>query len=293
VLTRKLISLISLSTCLGLNQFICQGNAQAQQVLENAKTVNGRIDSGSPPVGVNGGFRPGVEYTFNVEVGQEIKIDAITDEGSDMDAVLVVVPPSLPPIQLDQDLDGKRRETYHTSSAAVGGMWKVRVVSFNNKPGTYILSLLLKRDGLTVTPTQQLSPGQSIMKSMNLPIVPCGSPDIASIQINAETFCTSSYPKGRYVYNAATNALESAEISQLKSWGLSVIPCSLGAAYITLNNQELCVSPTLAVPAGKYTYNPSSNSLEAVSIQPEATPHSSNNEVGDEGSVETQEDSEE
>jgi hypothetical protein len=267
MLTQKLLNIFKNSiSCLVFLGFInSPGAVLAQQVLENGKTISGRIDSSSSPVGINGDYRPGNEYMFNTEVGTSIKIDAITDETSQMDVVLVVIPPNLPPIQLDQDLDAKSRETFLQGSATVSGTWKVRVVSFNRKPGTYSLSLLIKRDGVTLKPEPNMSSGEQIIKKLNLPIVPCGSPDIAAIQVGAETFCTTSYPKGQYVYNSATNSLESTEVSQLKAWGLTVTPCGAQTAFIIISGKELCIVPTLAVPAGKYTFDSTSNQLIPVS----------------------------
>jgi hypothetical protein len=267
MLAQKLLNIfnISIYSLVFLGFINSQEAVLAQQVLENGKTINGRIDSSSSPVGINGDYRPGNEYTFNTEVGTSIRIDAITDETSQMDVVLVVVPPNLPPIQLDQDLDAQRRETFLQGSAIVGGMWKVKVVSFNKKPGTYFLSLLIKRDGVFLKPEPNMSSGEQVMKKLNLPIVPCGSPDIAAIQVGAETFCTTSYPKGHYIYNSATSSLDSAEVSQLKAWGLTVTSCGAQTASIIISGKELCIVPTLAVPAGKYTFDNSSNQLIPVS----------------------------
>lgn len=249
----------------GLSLLNINKAAQAQQVLESTKTVSGRIDSSSAPVGVDGNFRPGVEYSFSAQAGDEVRIDAVRDETTSMDIVMVVIPPNSSPIKLDSDLDGFRRETYRSSGVTTGGTWKVRIVSFDRKPGTFQLSLVIKRDGVTLTPQQPVDPADQIMKDLGLKSVVCGSSELAIIKIGDQTRCTTGYPKGQYVYNSAAkrlDILDSPGVALVKEWGLTISSCNTRAVRIRINSEEICVNPGFdLISGGRYTYDARADEL--------------------------------
>jgi hypothetical protein len=245
---------------------------KAQQVLEPSQTISGRVDSTSVPVVIkNGQIRPGVEYNFTARVGDEVNVTAIKEEGSGIDVILVVIPPSQEPIQLDQDLDGGRRETFFQNPITSGGNWRVRVVSFNNQPGGYQISLLIKRNGIVVVPETPLSIADRVMKDSGLISVPCGSPDLAVIKIGAETRCTTGYPKGVYVYDFTTNTLKAEQaadpnLAMLQSWGLTTTTCSNSAVSILIDGKQYCTNPANWLSAGYYIYDRAVDRLDPIAI---------------------------
>ncbi len=65
-----------------------------QATLESTKTITGRIDDSSAPVFISGQSRSGIEYTFQAVAGDDIKITAVSEQGSTIDIVLMVYPPN-------------------------------------------------------------------------------------------------------------------------------------------------------------------------------------------------------
>jgi len=278
---RKFLSVIATTfAVMGMAIGNINSKAEAQQVLESTKTISGRIDSGSTPVGVPGrGFHPGVEYTFEANVGDYVNITAIREEGSSIDVMLVVIPPNIsPPAPIDKDLDGGQRETFEQKSINAGGTWKVRVVSYNDKPGNYQLSFLLKRNDQIVQPEVPLPLADRVMKKLNLTATACSSPDlVAVIQIGGETRCTTGYPKGEYVYEQASNTLiakqpADSNLALIKTWGLNTTACGGSVVSIMIDGKQYCASPTNWLNVGEYTYNRAADRLDPLNQNPPVNP---------------------
>lgn len=242
---------------------------QAQQVLESSKTLSGRIDSSSGLIAVPGNpVMQGVPYTFEVEAGDDIEIKAINDEGSNINLVLVVYPPNgsaIGPIN-----NYKTEEWFQQKSIGIGGTWKVNVVSVNNKPGNYHISLVIRRNGVVIKPQEQLPYADQVMKKLNLTVTACSTSDVvAVIDIGGEKRCTTSWKSGEWVYDAATNALVTKQpadpyIAMINSWGATRVDCNAGTALVKIafeTNKVYCIVPTSEVQAGNYAYDQASGEI--------------------------------
>jgi hypothetical protein len=245
------------------------GRVMAQQALESSKTLSGRIDSSSGLVPVPGySVMQGVSYTFEAEAGDDLEIRAINDEGSNINLVLVVYPPNgsaIGPID-----DYKTEEWFRKKSIGIGGTWKVNVVSVNNKPGNYHISLVIRRNGVVIKPQEQLPYADQVMKKLNLTVTACSTSDVvAVIDIGGEKRCTTSWKSGEWVYDAATNALAAKQpadpyIAMINSWGATRVDCNAGTALVKIafeTNKVYCIVPTSEVQAGNYAYDQASGEL--------------------------------
>jgi len=114
----------------------------AQQALESTKTITGRIDDSSPSVFISGTSRPGIEYTFQAVAGDDIKITAVSEQGSAIDIALMVYPPNQSPLALI-NANTTGNEVFAQNSIDTGGTWKVRVIYQDDKPGNYSITLLI------------------------------------------------------------------------------------------------------------------------------------------------------
>lgn len=257
----------------------------AQQALESTKTITGRIDDSSSPVFISGQSRPGIEYTFQAVAGDNVQITAVSEQGSAIDIVLMVYPPNQAPIgPIDQDLSGNTKEVFLQNSIDTGGTWKVRVVSFNNQPGNYSLTLLIKRNGAVVGPAEVLPYAEQVMKKLSLISTACSTPDVvAVIDIRGEKKCTRGWNSGEWVYDENTNQLIAKQpadpyIATINSWGATRVDCNAGTAVVRIAfeaNKAYCIQPTSAVPAGNYTYDRRTGEIlpqNAVSPAPIYTP---------------------
>jgi len=257
----------------------------AQQALESTKTITGRIDDSSIPVFISGQSRPGIEYTFQAVAGDDIKITSVSEQGSAIDIVLMVYPPNQPPIgPIDLDLNGNTKEVFDQNSIETGGTWKVRVVSYNNKPGNYSITLLIKRNGAVVGPTEVLPYAEQVMKRLSLISTACSTPDVvAVIDIRGEKRCTRGWNSGEWVYDENTNQLIAKQpadpyIATINSWGATRVDCNAVTAVVRIAfeaNKAYCIQPTSAVPAGNYTYDRTTGQIlpqNAVSPTPIYTP---------------------
>lgn len=256
---------------------------QAQQVLESSKTLSGRIDSSSGLVSVPGNpVMQGVSYTFEAEAGDDIEIRAINDEGSNINLLLVVYPPNGSAIGPLDNSKNKTEEWFLKKSIGITGTWKVNVVSFNNKPGNYHISLVIRRNGVVVKPQEQLPYADQVMKKLNLTVTACSTSDVvAVIDIGGEKRCTTSWKSGEWVYDAATNALAAKQpadpyIAMINSWGATRVDCNAGTALVKIafeTNKVYCIVPTSEVPAGNYAYDQASGEIVPLDApQPFYTP---------------------
>lgn len=238
----------------------------AQEVLESTKTITGRIDSSSNPVAVPGkGYRPGRQYTFEAVAADDIQITAVSEEGSTIDIVLIVYPPRQSPLApIDRDLSGGQQEVFAQRSIGIGGTWKVSVVSYNDKPGNYNITLVIKRNGVVVGPAEVLPYAEQVMKKLSLTSTACSTPDVvAVIDIRGEKRCTRGWNSGEWVYDENTNQLIAKQpadpyIAVINSWGATRVDCNTGRAVVRIAfepNKAYCIQPTSAVPAGNYTYD--------------------------------------
>ena len=251
----------------------------AQQALESTKTITGRIDSSSNPVSVPGkGYRPGIQYTFEAVASDDIQITAMSEEGSTIDIVLIVYPPRQSPLApIDRDLSGGQKEVFAQSSIGMGGTWKVSVVSYNDIPGNYNITLVIKRNGTVVQPQEKLSNADQVMKRLTLTSTACSSPAVvAVIDIGGETRCTRGWEPGEWVYNENTNRLTPKEpadpyIATINSWGATRVDCNAGTAVVRIAfeaNKAYCIQPTSAVPAGNYTYDRTTGGIYPLNATP-------------------------
>jgi hypothetical protein len=237
----------------------------AQQALESTKTITGRIDDSSSPVFIAGKSRPGIEYTFQAVAGDDIKITSVSEQGSAIDIVLMVYPPNQRPIgPINLDLDEKTKEVFDQNSIETGGTWKVRVVSLNDEPGNYSITLLIKRNGAVVRPEPPLSYADQVMKKLSFTSTACSTPDVvAVIDIGGEKRCTTSWRAGEWVYNEDQNRLTPKEpadpyIATINSWGATRVDCNAGTAVVRIafeRDKVYCIVPSSGVPAGNYTYD--------------------------------------
>lgn len=245
-----------------------------QATLESTKTITGRIDDSSAPVFISGQSRPGIEYTFEAVAGDDIKITAVSEQGSKIDIVLMVYPPNQSPIgPIDRDLDGNTKEVFDQNSTGTGGTWRLRVVSFNNQPGNYSITLLIKRNGTVVQPQQpqpKLSYADQVMKKHNLSSTICSTPDVvAIIDIGGETRCVSGVAPGEWVYNPEKDSITRKQpadpyIATINSWGATRVDCNAVTAVVRIAfeaTKVYCIQPTSQVPAGNYTYDPTTGGI--------------------------------
>ncbi|MEG4506342.1 hypothetical protein QUA81_22455 [Microcoleus sp. F6_B4] len=237
----------------------------AQQALEPTKTITGRIDDSSAPVFISGKSRPGIEYTFQAVAGDDIQITAVSEQGSAIDIVLMVYPPNQAPIgPIDRDLNGGTKEVFLQNPIDTGGTWKVRVVSYNDKPGNYSITLLVKRNGSVVEPRESVPYADQAMKKLGFISTACSTPDVvAVIDIGGEKRCTTSWRAGEWVYNADKNELIPKQpadpyIATINSWGSTRVDCNAGTAVVRIAfeaTKVYCIVPTSEVPAGNYSYD--------------------------------------
>jgi hypothetical protein len=259
----------------------------AQQPLESTKTLTGRIDDSSNPVFISGKSRPGIEYSFQAVAGDDIQITGVTQQGSTIDIVLMVYPPDQPSIgPIDLDLNGGTKEVFSQNSIDTGGTWKVRVVSYNDQPGNYSITLVIKRNGAVVGPQQQLSYADQVMKKYNLISTACSTPDVvAIIDFRGERRCTGNWSggPGEWVYNPDKDEITRKQpadpyIATINSWGATRVDCNAGTAVVRIafeTDKVYCIVPSSAVPAGNYTYDRTTGEifpLNAVSPTPSYTP---------------------
>ncbi|WP_026795719.1 MULTISPECIES: hypothetical protein [Planktothrix] len=255
------------------------GRVMAQQVLESSKTLSGRIDSSSNPVAVPGkGYHPGVQYTFEAVAADNIQITAIREEGSTVDIILVVYPPNQSPIgPIDLDLAGGQQEVFGKNSASSGGTWKVSVVSYNDKPGNYYITLVIKRNNTVVIPQEKLPYADEVMKKLNLTSTACSTPDVvAVIDIRGEKRCTRGWDSGEWVYDESINQLAAKQpadpyIAMINSWGATRVDCNAGTALVKIAfeaNKVYCIVPTSEVQAGNYAYDQASGEIVPLDAPP-------------------------
>lgn len=258
------------------------GRVIAQQALESSKTLSGKIDSSSGLVSVPGSpVMQGVPYTFEVEAGDDIEIKAINDEGSNINLVLVVYPPNgsaIGPIN-----NYKTEEWFQQKSIGIGGTWKVNVISVNNKPGNYHISLVIRRNGVVVKPQEQLPYADQVMKKHNLTVTACSTPDVvAVIDIGGEKRCTTGWKPGEWVYDETKNPPLVAKqpsdpyMAMISSWGATRVDCNAGTALVKIafeTNKVYCIVPTSEVQAGNYAYDQASGEIVPLDApQPPSNP---------------------
>jgi hypothetical protein len=253
----------------------------AQQVLESTKTLTGRIDDSSPLVLISGKSRPGIEYTFQAVAGDDVQITAVTEQGSTINIELIVYPPNQPPLTRNA---GSTKEVFRQNPLETGGTWKVRVASIGDQPGNYSITLLIKRNGAVVGPTEPVPYADQVMKKLSFISTACSSPDVvAVIDIGGEKRCTTSWRAGEWVYNAEKNELIAKQpadpyIATINSWGATRVDCNAGTAVVRIAfeaNKAYCIQPTSEVPAGNYTYDRTTGEIlpqNAVSPPPIYTP---------------------
>ncbi|MEG3909767.1 hypothetical protein QT979_17890 [Microcoleus sp. w2-18bC1] len=237
------------------------------QTLESTKTLTGRIDDSSNPVFISGKSRPGIEYSFQAVAGDDIQITGVTQQGSAIDIVLMVYPPDQPSIgPIDLDLNGGTKEVFSQNSIDTGGTWKVRVVSYNDQPGNYSITLLVKRNGAVVGPQQQLSSADQVLKKHDLISTACSTPDVvAVIDIGGEKRCVRNWVggPGEWVYNQDKDEITRKQpadpyIATINSWRATLVDCNAVTAVVRIAfeaTKVYCIQPTSAVPAGNYTYD--------------------------------------
>lgn len=272
---KSLKNLIITSVLTGLSTLGYVAICRAQQALQSTQTVTGQIDSSTPPVMVDRNYRPGQTYTFEVLPSDRIEIAANRLEGSTIDIMLVVQPPDRSPFSpVDKDLNGGNTERVVIESASAGGTWKVFVVSYNNIPGRYQLSLVIKRDGVVVKPEEKKSAGIQYLERNNMKRTACSSPDVvAVIDFQGEVVCTNDWPKGEWSYNPSTNNLDRKTpadpyLATIQSWGVTPVNCNSSTNLVRITfdpNKIYCIAPEPDTPAGDYTYDAQTNTLNPVS----------------------------
>jgi hypothetical protein len=254
----------------------------AQQALESTKTLTGRIDDSSPLVLISGKSRPGIEYTFQAVAGDDVQITAVTEQGSTINIELIVYPPNQPPIgPIDLDLNGGTKEVFLQNSIDTGGKWKVRVASIGDQPGNYSITLLVKRNGTVVGPTESVPYADQVMKKLSFISTACSSPDVvAVIDIGGETRCTTSWRAGEWVYNEEKNRLIPKQpadpyIATINSWGATRVDCNAGTAVVRIafeTDKVYCIVPSSGVPAGNYTYDRTTGEIFPLNAAPPTPP---------------------
>ncbi|MEG4090309.1 hypothetical protein [Microcoleus sp. Pol12B4] len=250
----------------------------AQQALESTKTLTGRIDDSSPLFLILGKSHPGIEHTFQAVAGDNIQITAVSEQGSAIDIVLMVYPPNQAPIgPFNLNLNGGTKEVFSENSIDTGGKWKVRVVSNNDLPGNYSITLLVKRNGGVVEPQDKLSDADQLMKKLGLTSTACSSPAVvAVIDIGGEKRCTRGWDAGEWVYNAEKNELipknpADPYIATINSWGATRVDCNAGTAVVRIafeRDKVYCIVPSSEVPAGNYTYDRTTGEIFPLNAAP-------------------------
>lgn len=253
---------------IGINLLSFSNQAQSQQVqvLESGQTVSARISEGESRIfKVKGRSKLGNEYSFEAKPGYTIKATAVPETKANISLALVG-PDGNQVAFADNRLLG---------SISIGGTWRLRVLGPDDDTTVrYSLGITIKNaDGVEQKPTEpikRLPFADQVMKDHGLNSVPCGSPELAVIKFDNVTRCTANYPKGQYVYDAASNTLvplDPPEIALVKSWGLTTTFCNSKAVEISVNGKDVCVMPTLVIPAGKYTYDFATNELIPTEVE--------------------------
>lgn len=279
MINRKFLSKLAITALIPLIAITSlETKAKAQEMLQPGSTVDGVINATSKMFAYGDKTRYGNEYSLSVSAGDYIDINAIREEGSSLDIVITVIDPTGQEKIIDQDTQSGRLEYFRTKSP-LAGSWTVRIVSWNNKPGRYKMSLVIydaaNNPKVPKEPEKPLSLADQVMKNYSLPSVPCGSPNLAVIKIGADQRCTTGYPKGVYTYDVATKTLIEEQpadpnLALIKSWGLNILPsCSGQVAVISIDRKQYCTVPDQGLRAGQYTYDRTADRLISASPEPD------------------------
>jgi hypothetical protein len=136
---------------------------RAQDTMLSSDDASQSISSSSNPIEdpfFARRLRPGAIYTFDAQAGDEIAFFATPTAGSEMNLQLVVVPPDGESFPINNSSSVLDPEGFQVSSAKTAGKWTVNMFSFNNQPGEFQISLLIRRDGQvirkeTISPTEE------------------------------------------------------------------------------------------------------------------------------------------
>jgi hypothetical protein len=228
--------------------------ALAQQALRSGGAAAGEINANSRSFTDAEKSRFGEEYTFEGQEEDKVTIE-VKPTGS-LQVKLVLIDPRGNIEKAGKD--GERELKNYTLKRS--GTYKVRVLAFSGT-GRYTIRL-------TSSNTQTVT-AEDVFKRYGWNSVICGSPDLAVIQIGAETRCTRDYPKGRYTYNLTTGKLDAEAIPDSKpladkvmeQLGLATYPC--GADPQVLNSvTKLYILAYISLALSKNAYPERSRSIQ-------------------------------
>lgn len=213
----------------------------------------------------------GDEYTFNAQSGQTIKASVSVEDGSSLTPVLILISS-----QTGNQVAYDDKNNSLEYQVATSGEYRLLVLGQNNSKGRYTLSVSGLEQGAEV------SQADGIMKDvLKLNEIGCGVPNVAKITIGTEERCTRDLDAGQYTYDQSSRSIKLASASGQTStderrqllqnqYGLKVLDnCPTNKSSVTVvsfpesdQTYTYCATPNRVFPAGKYTYNTNTNSLD-------------------------------
>jgi hypothetical protein len=237
--------------------------AQALEPLNPGRSTSGVINATRSRLVLEGNQQLlANDYSFEGQSGDELKI-WIESQGN-LNVKLVVFDPFEDRV-LIQDNDPQLEQGV-TLRLRSPGTYLLRVLNEGNNEGNYTIKI-------EATNPDRERQADLVMRDLNLTMTPCGNPELAVIIIGTETRCTRDMQKGgEYLYNPTTGQIEPKqnELQETvkdrvaRQFEMRWVPCGgQGLAEIAIDGEAVC---TRDYPAGKYTYNATTNRFEPVQV---------------------------
>jgi len=287
---------------------ILSHTATAATKLDNNDSVSGFIQTNSPSFRYRNDLVPnapletaaGEEYRFNAQQGDTVRINVKPEDGSSLSPILV-----LSSSQTGNQVLYNDKTNLLVYQVPISGEYKLLVLGRNNSRGRYTVSISGITPGLiadtpsTQTPDkrkQLLRDDFGLRVLENCPAA-TGSLVVVSFPESDQTYTYCANPNrfleaGQYTYDASTQTLKPGrpetqtaanqtpdprQEKLAEDYGLNVLdtcpPATSSLVVISYpdggQTYRYCADPNRVFPAGNYTYNARTQSLEPVK-QPEA-----------------------
>lgn len=307
--TRTTINRIATSYAIsGVILSILTNTAIAATKLNNNDSVSGFIQTNAPSFRYRNDLLPnapletaaGEEYLFNAQQGDTVRITVKPEEGSTLSPILV-----LSSSQTGNQVAYNDKTNLLVYQVPISGEYKLLVLGRNNTRGRYTVSLSGITPGIIVNNSsnqttdkrkQLLQNDYGLRVLDNCPAA-TGSLVVVSFPESDQTYTYCANPNrfleaGQYTYDMSTETLkpgrpgtqtaanQTTDPRQEKledEYGLNVLdtcpPATSSLVVISYpeggQTYRYCADPNRVFPAGNYTYNASTQSLEPVK-KPEA-----------------------
>jgi hypothetical protein len=282
--------------------------ATAATMLDNNDSVRGFIQMNSPSFRYRNDLVPnapletaaGEEYRFNAQQGDTVRITVKPEEGSTLAPILV-----LSSSKTGNQVAYNDKTNLLVYQVPITGEYKLLVLGDNNTRGRYTVSISGITPGIIAnTPDRQTTDKrkQLLQNEYGLRVLEncpaaTGSLVVVSFPESDQTYTYCANPNrflqaGQYTYDASTETLkpgrpgtqtasnQTTDPRQEKledEYGLNVLdtcpPATSSLVVISYpeggQTYRYCADPNRVFPAGEYTYNARTQSLEPMK-QPEA-----------------------